>query len=188
MDCSRVEESLSLYVSGELDSTGRKRLLEHVETCPDCRRALEQERELASLLKRVPRRKCPAHVVEAILEKTARAEEAHRWRLLPRRLSRKEIGYAFATVAIAIAAVVFGTLFRQGPRVAGGPAETYSAEQIEQAQKGTEMAISLLMYVAERSGRDLSNRDIIGLVTKPIEDGLRQALDIPKEEKSHEKT
>ena len=187
MNCSRVEELLEQLILGKLGKGERAEVLAHIKSCESCRLALEEESELRKLLKQLPVQKCPDRVVKAVWKETVGKQESAWQRLFGFPFIRKEVGYRIAPVAIAAAAVLLVVLIYPRPMIQEQPAETYTAEQIEQAQKGTELALSVLMYVAERSEKNLTKRQLFEMLTRPIEQGLKKSLNMEKEDKSHEK-
>jgi len=52
MKCGKAKKLIYDYLDGLLSPKERARLTEHLDTCADCRRRLEQTRELLELLKR----------------------------------------------------------------------------------------------------------------------------------------
>ena len=63
MDCNRVEEQLSPYLLGELDSGELHALDAHIAGCGRCRRTLRDEREITeTLMYGVPQLQPPARV------------------------------------------------------------------------------------------------------------------------------
>jgi hypothetical protein len=187
MNCSRVEELLEEFVSGKLHKKERAEVLAHIKSCENCQTAVREERDLRRLLKQVPAQKCPNRVVHRIWKDTVGREGSLWQRLLGFSILRKEVVYRIAPAAAAAAAILFVVLIYPRPVAEESPTDVYTAEQIEEAQKGTEFALSLLMYVADRSEKNLSKRQILELLTRPIEKSLKKSLNMEKEETSHEK-
>lgn len=53
MSCKEFEQHLSAYLDNELDAGARAKLEEHLPSCPDCTRQLDQMRRIGSLKARL---------------------------------------------------------------------------------------------------------------------------------------
>ncbi len=50
MNCKRYKDALPLYATGDLDSSIREKLEEHLKVCPDCRAELEKLSDVVAML------------------------------------------------------------------------------------------------------------------------------------------
>jgi len=67
-NCAIIRQDLSAYLDGELSPEQRRRLEGHLAVCSACARHLEELRELARGLRRLPRPTAPSHLMGQILE------------------------------------------------------------------------------------------------------------------------
>ena len=188
MNCSRAEELFDDYLSGALEAGEESAVLGHVRVCVACRALLEDERVLREMFRELPEEKCPDAVVKAVWERTAGPHAAWWRRLATPWLPGGGFFSGMLPVGVAAAAVVLVMLFYPHSGRDRGPSASYTSEEIQEARRGTELALSVLMHVAGRSEKDLSRRDILQMVTRPIEESLRKTFKIPEEGGRDEKT
>ncbi len=70
----QLEEQLSAYLDGELDDEARSEVAEHLARSPEAREALEQLRQVTSLVGKLPRGQAPEDLGEAILGRLEREQ------------------------------------------------------------------------------------------------------------------
>lgn len=127
MKCWRIDlrRSFSLYVTGELEASGVKRVEDHLLDCGSCRTRLARLRNGHRLAQEMPRfspRRDPWTAIEAAIE-TEQPNIAHsprrdaRWRALV-----LKPGFAFAIIGVAalIAAVMVASGRRSSGEELGG--------------------------------------------------------------------
>jgi hypothetical protein len=100
-----AEGDLHAYLDGALDhypSGDAQRIREHLESCPECRQRLEEERALAARAREVLAGSGPAQLVAPPFEEIRRrAESGARVPELPRRFNPQRLAWA-ATVVMAL--------------------------------------------------------------------------------------
>jgi len=70
----QLEEQLSAYLDGELDDEARAEVAEHLARSPEAREALEQLRQVTSLVGKLPRGQAPEDLGESILGRLEREQ------------------------------------------------------------------------------------------------------------------
>jgi hypothetical protein len=104
-DCVVTREALGELALGIADGEQRALMLEHLASCPDCRRELEQLSSLADELIAIsPQREPPPGFESRVLERLQ--VRPRKPRLAPRRLRRLALAAAVPAVAVATALVV----------------------------------------------------------------------------------
>lgn len=103
MDCPTCEAMVEAYVDGELSARDSAEFEAALATCPDCRRRLEEARELSGLLRGLPVDPAP-DLLRARIERDLRAIAAR-----PRERTRERLRWA-AMAASLIVAVGVGWL------------------------------------------------------------------------------
>ncbi|HVW26843.1 MAG TPA: zf-HC2 domain-containing protein [Polyangiaceae bacterium] len=107
MDCTRASELIFDHVAGRLSDAERAELEGHLRDCAACRRAVDEERATAELLKgRLPRRDAS----EALKQRLARAALA-----AGERRRRRSWPLALSAAAFALGLVAF-VFYGLGPR------------------------------------------------------------------------
>jgi anti-sigma factor (TIGR02949 family) len=79
-DCDFTRRTLHAYVDGELVGDERQAVAAHLESCPECRRAYEQEARLVSTIKTGLPFEAAPHEVRERIERLARGAVARRRR------------------------------------------------------------------------------------------------------------
>jgi anti-sigma factor RsiW len=105
MDCPQIQNELPVYQSGELPAADAERVRQHLAGCANCRQALDELSQTATLLKSQfaaahAHQEVPSAVWEK-LETSLRATEKPRRLLTPRRF-----GIAAAALVLALLAVL----------------------------------------------------------------------------------
>ena len=113
MNCRRISDQLSAYLDDELSSRDAERVREHLETCPECRRLLDEIRRTVDALKALPSIEAPGDLQPRIMAGVAETPAEPR----PVRVARWRALWPVAA-AIAIAAVI---MLLNGPRKAPRP-------------------------------------------------------------------
>ena len=54
MNCNEISDKLSLYIDDELSSEEMKQVEEHLNSCENCQKVLDEYRNLISVLKNLP--------------------------------------------------------------------------------------------------------------------------------------
>jgi anti-sigma factor RsiW len=62
-----AQARLSEYLDGELGGQEQRRVHEHIELCPDCRRVLEQLRRTVAALARLGERRTDGPVADGVI-------------------------------------------------------------------------------------------------------------------------
>jgi len=149
MNCPDVQESLGLYIYGDLPAEERGSLEAHMAGCEGCRKALEDARRLHEVLKeRQPLEAAPELLVECrqALEEALDREQLGWAGLLRGWLSAAHLAPATAAVVASCLVVIgFGAGWVVRPRVAG----LSPSAQLE--------------YGAAPTAADLSNMRISGI-------------------------
>jgi predicted anti-sigma-YlaC factor YlaD len=59
MNCNEISDKLSLYIDDELSSEEMKQVEEHLNSCENCQKVLDEYRNLISVLKNLPEEEPP---------------------------------------------------------------------------------------------------------------------------------
>lgn len=113
MDCPTCEAMVDAYVDGELSARDSAEFEDAVAICADCRRRLEEARELSGLLRGLPADPAP-DLLRARIERDLRAIAAR-----PRERTRERLRWAAIAASLIVAVGVGwlgGNLTGQGGR------------------------------------------------------------------------
>jgi anti-sigma factor RsiW len=69
MNCNEISDKLSLYIDDELSSEEMKQVEEHLNSCENCQKVLDEYRNLISVLKNLPEEEPPEGYCERLHEK-----------------------------------------------------------------------------------------------------------------------
>lgn len=119
-NCHSYDQILSAYLDGDLTHGERAELMQHLATCEDCRRILDEYRAIGTQLRALPALHSPDDLTDAIYAQTVDAP--------PRRLFllTNRIGYPVAAIAavllvfiVAVFLLVDGYERRIDPTIVG---------------------------------------------------------------------
>lgn len=74
MNCNDVKDNLSLYIDDELNEEEKKLMDEHLKSCTECSKELEEHRKLIQMLNDLPDEEPPAGYCKRLHEKLLNAE------------------------------------------------------------------------------------------------------------------
>lgn len=123
MKCEEAEVLVSLSIDGELDALSRKRLNEHLDACPECRRQHEYEDRFRIMLaERVRRVRAPERLKSRI--RTAIREtpaSSSRWQRIAWFIDRRPRYWAAVAMAAMLLAVVSGAALWEKQNLSSPP-------------------------------------------------------------------
>lgn len=157
MRCRKVEKRLMEYVDGELDAASRNEIMQHLNTCDQCKRSEEALREAAiGPLNTAERVKAPesiwAKIKGEIAGQTARGRLSELIESLCVRFRIKQISLAVVTAAACILIAVISIKLHTGGRQA---INTYIEDQA-----------NFFYYLAGENGTYYPNMDNTDLGTE----------------------
>ncbi|UCH36557.1 MAG: zf-HC2 domain-containing protein [Armatimonadota bacterium] len=126
-ECKKLQDSVALYASGDLDAKDRSTVEAHLQSCSECRRAVDEMRALVAVASAEPVR-VPDELAGRI------AEQVNRQRAVAPPPSAFKWSTAFAFAAAV--AVVFGAGVLVGIRLPGGEAPAGEAVVVSSPTAG----------------------------------------------------
>ena len=167
MRCEDIRDKLDAYSSGELPQDQKGQVALHLESCGQCREALDRLRRLALVLGEAQLPPMPAGFADRVIarsrSRSASSQSVASWNpfLWWRGASLAARTVAVATLAVALVsglAVGWNTAQRSPGRDSGsassaGPLAGYSLDYLSDAPDGS-LAASYLALVSGRSGKE----------------------------------
>jgi anti-sigma factor RsiW len=153
MNCSKSAKKISEYVDGGLEAGEARRLEEHLEACPDCRRLVEDFRGISAAARRIETPSVPDGSWGKIRSRL-RSPAAPDVRVPLFGRFRPAYGIAAAAMAIGLGALFF--VLSRGSLIPGGQAERerYALAKLDEAEKYYEKAIKAMgEAIADEKGR-----------------------------------
>ena len=103
MTLDEVRNQLSAYLDGQLPTHAKERVEEHLQSCANCSRKLEETRSIVAEMRRLPQAKPPRSFALSPEIAAATRREGDRSRLAERATARRVyLGLSGATVAAAV--------------------------------------------------------------------------------------
>jgi anti-sigma factor RsiW len=143
--CERFKENILDFIDNELNSTRKKELRHHVETCQDCDCLMEQMRILRTELKSLPRIKASENF-NVILRECIRREAAGKRSIFSspfvgQRWMAPAAGFAVVMIAIGIWTII--------PRREGSPVTTAPVTNVQSTVPSVNRFRGQIQYVIE---------------------------------------
>jgi len=152
MNCKKAKKLISDYVDGELDLTKRSSLEEHLESCEECRKILEDYKGIAGTARQLEAGSPSPYVWNRIKKgletSTPSYKEAKR---LPLRWSPKlKYAVSFLSVLLVVGAVVVG-IYYLGNQKGLSPFKQQDdvIANLKKAEKHYKLAIESMMKAVE---------------------------------------
>lgn len=118
MNCNDVRDNLSLYIDDELNEEEKKLMDEHLKSCAECSRELEEYRKLIQMLNELPDEEPPAGYCKRLHEKLLNADlpekyeaEADKAIEIPKKTRSnrfKWVKYGGLAASLALIVLVYG--------------------------------------------------------------------------------
>lgn len=118
MNCNDVRDNLSLYIDDELNEEEKKLMDEHLKSCAECSRELEEYRKLIQMLNELPDEEPPAGYCKRLHEKLLNADlpekyeaEADKAIEIPKKIRSnrfKWVKYGGLAASLALIVLVYG--------------------------------------------------------------------------------
>jgi len=109
--CESVRASLGDYLEGNLSKALRGPFLAHLNRCPDCRRAMEREKELFSLLGGLERHRPPSEFNERVLAEIIPQVRVRRPASSRAVFFSRRLAWAALPMALLILILMIGQIF-----------------------------------------------------------------------------
>ncbi len=153
LNCSKTQELLSQYATGELINPVRQQVSTHLQKCSTCRQELDTEMELLTMLGNLPLVSCPELVTDNILKVIEEEERQQKtfsshWPLA-----------ATGLLAAGLALILFlprGELMKTPNAV--GTSDSYSSLEIQAATNEARFALAKIATVINQKEKNVLER------------------------------
>lgn len=155
MQCSNFQRKISDYIGKRLPEREAGGFLDHASLCPECRRLLEEEERLTTLLNSVPATPLPAGLESRILAALPRRAR-HVSMTPPLWWTTASRGFRAAAVVVLMVGLTLGALLGRGLNQASSAGDVnavtyYGLDQFSEAPDGTLAAAYLSLVTADAS-------------------------------------
>ena len=173
---THLKEKLDAYFDGELFFWQRWVVIKHLRRCEHCQQQLQEKLSLSKQLHRLPIQSCPNGVLERISEMASTADAPQRLRRHKLALPRRSVfAWKLAGVLTALVVVLFLVYRSFQPQVIS-PKQRYTSEEVAQARKEIEVALSYVARAARITEKAIEERALSEYLIGPIKKGLTRGL------------
>jgi hypothetical protein len=142
MECKHIRERLPVYREEDVDLEEKRAIEQHLSSCQQCSRALDDLKKAVELVKRLPEVEPPAWMTRKVMARIRAEEEKKKgiWQQLFFPLRIKIPIEVFATVLIAVAAIYVFKAVEPQMKPAGPPAapeQGIAKEESSEPSSGT---------------------------------------------------
>lgn len=178
MNCNDFENLVIDYLENTVSNPQRKQIESHLIECEKCRTLAEQEKLVMEQLTRIPVEQCPDEIIDHVMETISLSRMSVKDRILKWLEPGYPWRYGFASIAGSIAVILI-VLFIYLPEQNMKTTEdiVYTHEEIQQATTDAKLALAYFSVYSRKTESALKNIDLADPVIKPIEDGLKKAIE-----------
>ena len=178
MNCSEYENLITEYLENKASPSQRVRMESHLVQCEKCRALAKWERLVMEQLNEIPIEQCPDEIIDHLMDSislpgVSLKERIRKW-LQFRPSPRYKIAFLAGSLAIVILLLF---LYIPGQKIQKKEVVQYSPEEIRQATIEARLALAYFSVYSRKTETTLEKIDLIKPVIRPIEDGLKKALE-----------
>jgi anti-sigma factor RsiW len=168
MTCQELESRIEALVDGDLGKPEAESLGLHIARCPGCSRRYQLAVDIRRELRELPELETPAHILEAVLERSRRRSSRRRaWNALWQ--TPRPVRVALAVAAALGALAIF--LPRQMP-----PSQPAPSAELIHATEEARLALAYLDKVTERTAQNIHHDVFQRHVVLPAARSLSRSL------------